>query len=88
MYRLPQAGRIENDFLAKNIAPHGYYQCWNTPYLWRHKWRPVMFYLVVDDFGVKYVGEKQAGHLITCIPKYYPVSADWTGELYCGVSLD
>ena len=44
-----------------------------------------MFYLVVDDFGVKYVGEKQAGHLITCIPKYYPVSLDCTGRLYCGV---
>ena len=44
--------------------------------------------MVVDDFGVKSVGEKHAENLITCIEKYYPVSVDWTGELYCGVILD
>ena len=25
MYGLPQAGRIENNFLTKTITPHGYY---------------------------------------------------------------
>ena len=92
MYSLPQARQIENDFLTQNIAPHGYYHCRHTPVLWRHKWIPVNFSLVADDFGVKFVvksvGKKHTENLITCINKEYFLSVDWTGELYCGVSLD
>ena len=50
------------------------------------------FSLVADDFGVKFVvksvGKKHTENLITCINKEYFLSVDWTGELYCGVSLD
>ena len=46
------------------------------------------FSLVVDDFGVKYVGKQHAEHIITCIQKYYPVSVDFPVELYFVVSLD
>ena len=67
MYSFPQVGQIANDFLTKNIAPHGYYQCRHISGPWRHKWRPVVFPLVVDDFGVKYVGNNHAEHLIKCI---------------------
>ena len=69
VYGLPQAGRIANCFLTKSMAPNVYYQCRHTPGLWRHKWRPVTFSLIVDEFGVKYVGKKQAEHLITYIQK-------------------
>ena len=53
--RAPQAVIITNGFLTKDIAPHGYYQFPHIQYLWKHKWRPATFYLLVDDFGVKYV---------------------------------
>ena len=56
MYGVPQAGKLANDLLTARLAPHGYYQCQHTPGLWRHKWRPILYSLVVDDFGVKYVG--------------------------------
>ena len=46
------------------------------------------FVLVVDDFGVKYVGKDQPEHLITCIQKCYTISLDWNEELYCVGSLD
>ncbi len=36
------------------------------PGLWKHKMRPISFTLLVDDFGVKYVGEEQVIHLIWC----------------------
>ena len=88
MYSLPQAGQIAIIFPTKNLATHGYYQCRHTPGLWRHKWRPVNFYLVVNYFGVKYFRKQHIGKLIKCIKKYYPVSVDWTGGLYCGVILD
>ena len=87
MYGLPQAGLLANKLLSSRLETHGYYQCQFTPGLWRHKWRPVTFSLVVDDFGVKTVGLTHAKHLIDALQKYYTVSVDWTGELFCGISL-
>ncbi len=57
------------------------------PGLWRHVWRPVTFCLVVDDFGIKTVGLCHAKHLIHALEKFYKVSVDWKGELFCGVTL-
>jgi hypothetical protein len=42
---------------------------------------------VVDDFGVQYVGEEHAHHLITALETDYTVSKDWMGGLYCGITL-
>ena len=50
MYRLPQAGNIANNLLTERLEPKGYYQCRHTPGLWRHKWRPILFLLVLDNF--------------------------------------
>jgi len=56
VWGLPQAGILTNKLLRKRLAPHGYYECINTPGLWCHKWRGLItFTLVVDDFEVKYV---------------------------------
>ena len=33
--------------------------------------RPVQFMLVVDDFGVKYVGEQHLNHLLTALRKFF-----------------
>ena len=67
MYGLPQAGMLANKLLKKRLAPHGYYEVPHTPGLWRHQFRPVMFTLVVDDLGVKYVGREHAEHLMNAI---------------------
>ena len=50
--------------------------------------RPVAFSLVVNDFGVKYVGREHANHLVNATKKHYPLSEDWEGALYCGISLE
>ena len=68
--------------------PEGYFEVKHTPGLWRYISRPVTFSLVIDNFGVKYVGMKHADHLVVAIKKHYPLSKDWKGELYCGISLD
>jgi hypothetical protein len=39
-----------------------------------------MFSLVVNDFGVKYVGEEHAEHLLKTIQKYYQCSVEKEGE--------
>jgi hypothetical protein len=59
----------------------------NTPGLWKHSTHPIAFTLVVDDFGVKYVGKEHADHLIQCLERDYELTKDWTGDLYCGIQL-
>ncbi len=55
-YGLPQAGILVNHLLCSCLKAEGFYEAASTPSLWCHKWRPFQFYLVVDNFGVEYVG--------------------------------
>ena len=57
------------------------------PGLWTHKTRPIQFTLVVDDFGVKYVGQEHANHLKKVLEQHYKVTADWNGGRYIGIHL-
>jgi hypothetical protein len=41
----------------------------------------------VDDFGVQYMGQKHAQHLIYALETEYTVSKYWTGGIYCGITL-
>jgi hypothetical protein len=88
MYGLPHAGLIANELLEKRLNQHGYFQSKLVPGFWSHKTRPISFTLVVDDFGVKYVGEENALHLKHVLEQHYKVSADWTGNRYIGITLD
>jgi hypothetical protein len=88
IYGLPQAGALTNKLLQKSLAPHGYYEVAHTPGLWHHVTRPILFTLVVDDFGVKYVGREHAEHLIRVLKEHYTMSIDWDGALYYGIQLD
>jgi hypothetical protein len=87
MYGLPQAGILTNVLLAKRLAKHGYIPVPHTHGLWTHKWRPIKFSLVVDDFGVMYVGREHADHLKAALEDNYKISTDWKGELYCVIKL-
>jgi hypothetical protein len=60
MYGLPQAGILANELLQRNLAKDGYHPMTHTHGLWTHDPRPISFSLVVDDFGVKYVGREHA----------------------------
>ena len=68
MYGLQQAGIIMQELLAKRLKKHGYTQSKTMPGLWTHEWRPITFSIVVDNFGVKYIGEEHAQLLDT--PRY------------------
>jgi hypothetical protein len=86
-YGLPQAGIIANQLLKKRLAEFGYFELPHTPGLWKHASRPVQFTLIVDDFGIKYVGQDHLNHLIKALKKFYEVSVDESGSLYCGITL-
>jgi hypothetical protein len=64
MYRLPQTEIIAQELLAKRLKEHGYTQSKTTHGLWTHEWRPITFSFIVDDFGVKYIWEEHAQHLL------------------------
>ena len=84
MYGLPQAGKFQ---LVKQLDPHGYAPCRHTPVLWCHKWQPILFSLVVENFGVKYVGRDHAKHLMNTLQQYHTLKTDWAGTLYFGITL-
>jgi hypothetical protein len=57
------------------------------PGRFKHDTRPITFCLVVDDFGVKYIGRHNAEHLISTLSKKYTITTDWTGAKYLGLHL-
>jgi len=87
MYGLPQAGIIAQQLLEQRLEKDGYCQSTTTPDLWTHDTRPISFTLVVNNFGVKYVGEENAQHLLDTVQKDYKCSCDWKGERYCRLTI-
>jgi hypothetical protein len=87
VYGLKQAGKLANNLLDKRLSVHGYYQCPTTPGLWRHRWRPISFVLIVNDFGIKYVGLRHAEHLLHALQEHYTVTTDWTGSKFAGIDF-
>ncbi len=87
MCGLPQAGIIAQELLAERLKEHGYSQSKTTPGLWKHQWCPVWFSLVVDNFGVKYIGKEHAQHLLQRVQKYYKCLFEPEGERYCGHTI-
>lgn len=47
MYGLPQVGLLANKLLEKSKLVAGF---------WKHQTRPKQFTLIVDNFGVQYIG--------------------------------
>ncbi len=44
--------------------------------------------LVVDNFGVKYIGEKHALHLEQTLKEIYKITVKWDRGQYIGITLD
>ena len=82
-----QSGKLANDQLRTRLEKEGYYEAAITKGLWHHKWHPIQFCLIVDDFGVKYVSRKHAEHLASILKKYHNISEDWEGKKFAGIDL-
>lgn len=87
IYGLPQAGKLAQDRLIKQLLEHGYYQCPNTPCLFKHKDRNIVFVLVVDDFGIKYKNKEDCDHLLDILRNLYELTVDTTGNKYIGITI-
>ena len=86
-YGLPQSGRLSNDLLGTCLEQAGYYKAATTSGLWSHKWRPIQFFLLVDNFGIKYIGKEHALHLLKNLEQNYDISIDWKGTKFAGIDL-
>ena len=56
--------------------------------MWRHETQDIIFSLVVDEFGVNYVGKINAEHLRESLRTFYRVSEYWTGSKFLGLQLN
>ena len=88
IYRHPQAVVLANKALKENLAPRGYFEVAHTTWLWKHITHPIVFSLVVDNFGVKYVDRSNADHLVTALNHQYELSEYWNGGVYWGITLE
>ena len=86
-YGLPQAGILANDLLRSRLVTEGFYEAASTPGLWRHKWRPLQFCLIVDDFGVEYVGIEHFDFLLNLLKKFHGVQFNMAGDKFTGISI-
>jgi hypothetical protein len=69
------------------LVTEGFYESFSTPGLWHHKWRPLQFSLIVDDFGVEYVGIEHFNFLLDILKKYHGVQFNMAGDKLAGIAI-
>jgi hypothetical protein len=87
-YGLPQAGILANNLLHGCLEKEGYYKAATAPGLWKHKWRPVQFCLIVDDFGLEYIGIEHFSHLLLVLQRYHQVQTNMAGNKIEGLNVE
>jgi hypothetical protein len=65
----PKLASFTNNLLQLRLVAEGIYKAASTPRLWHHKWRPLQFCLIVDDFGVEYIGIEHFNFLLELLKK-------------------
>jgi hypothetical protein len=50
---------------------------------------PIIFTLIVDDFGTQFTSKQHVQHLIAGLKQEYEaITTDWDSKLFCGIHLD
>jgi hypothetical protein len=49
--------------------------------------QPILFTLLVDNFGMKYINKDDVNHLIKFLKQKYKLTKDLDRNLYCGIKL-
>ena len=77
----------KNYKLMTYLEPKGFRQATTTPILILHNTRPLTSTLVVNNFGIKYVGKEHTIFLKDTLEEHYDITIDWTGSKYLGLTL-
>jgi hypothetical protein len=87
-YSLPQAGILANNLHLSCLEAKDFYEATSTPGLWHHKWRPIQFCLIINDFGVKYVGSDHFTYLLNILKKFHGVQYNMAGDKFAGMDIE
>lgn len=88
MYGLPQATILAYEQLCAHLKTAGYISITGTSGMFKHVTRPTIFFLCVDDFGIKYFSKDDAKHLISTLRAKYDCSVDWSGTNFCELNYN
>jgi hypothetical protein len=88
MCDLPQAGILAQELITKPLLKAGSMQSAVTPLFWQHKWQPISFTPVFEDFGIKSINKTDAKHLLAVLKQDYECDMDWEGTRYLGLAID
>ena len=63
------------------MVPYGYTPVKFTLGLWKNNSNNVIFALIVNNFGIKYISKENAEHLVNTLwNKYKDVEVNWNGD--------
>jgi hypothetical protein len=86
-YDLSQASIIAQKLLEECLNKHVFCQSQTTPGLWKQDTPPIIFSLIVHNFGIKYVGEENTQHLLDTVRTYFKCLCNWEKEHYCVLTM-
>jgi hypothetical protein len=69
------------------LVAEGFYKAASMPGLWCHKWRPLQFCLILDDFGVKYVSIEHFNFLLELLKIIHGVQCNMDGDKLAGIAI-
>jgi hypothetical protein len=87
MYGLKEAGKLSNLRLVSLLSTFGFHETSTSSCLFKHVSRPILFVLVVDDFGVKYTTRSNFDFLVSCLSTLYHAKAHPIASKFLGFSV-
>ena len=87
MYGIPEAFRLANDLLRARLKKYGYIEATHTPGYWKNIWKPIIWTLIVDYFGLKYTNKQHVDKLLKIMSQCYVMKMDWEGTSFRGITL-
>ncbi len=78
---------MANNLLHGHLEKEGCYKAATTPGLWKLKWWPIQFCLIVNNFGLEYVGIEHFDHLLTVLQWYHQVQTNMAGNKIVGLNV-
>ena len=74
-------------YFIPTLLPRASMKLLPFPGLWCCKWHPLPFCLIVDDFGVEYVGIELFNFLLDILKRYHGVQFNIAGDKLAGISI-
>jgi hypothetical protein len=87
-YNLPQAGILPKNLLCACLEAKGFYEVASILGLGHHKWQPIQFCLIADNFGVEYVGLEHFNYLIGVLKKFHGVQYNMDGNKCASIDIE